>query len=710
MQASRSNDETITVGVQYYRPPFPENRFWEEDFRKIKDSGFNTVQLWVLWSWVEATPGVYEFSDYDRLVKLAGENGLGVVLSVIPELQPHWIHRVIPDSELVNCHGHKVQSGNRGECHFGLTPGGCFDNPEVWARMAAFISRVVEQYKGAPHLRGWDIWNELRWNVQADELVCYCPHTMREFRDWLKAKHGDLDGLNRAWARRYASWEDVWPGRAPGRPFTEMIAFQQFITWRCGEHARKRYEIFKRLDGTRPATVHGDSPSFLKGGTRQELALDRGNDWDYADGLDGVGCSSFPLWGLTDAPDFSARIEVLPAAARGKKVWLSEVQGGQAAGGFQSLKPVLARQQQSWLWTGLANGADTVLFWCWRDEVFTTEAGGFGFSGNDGFFPERVEAMRRSADVLSRHDKTIEGFIPEKASVGVLFSPNSYYLYWACEGRASKAQMALQGYGRALLKQHIPYRLVEEQHLDEIEDLKLLFLPRVAVVDQQLASRLEAFVRAGGTLVCEPDTGAFDSRGIFRYPEERFPARLTGRVEVGRRSLDGVSTDVNFNGRNYSLPSAQWLEPIGRKAGEKDGERLVVTAVGKGQVIQLACYSADPYIASDLCGSPEWKGCCGDFEQFVLELTRQAGVVPPVEVRSENYVYIKSGTIGGQRAAFVIHTAPEPVRLRFSGDAARPFNDLVSGHAHTPGADGWLDLECDPLLGVGLLVEQYAEK
>ena len=94
----------------------------------------------------------------------------------------------------------------------------------------------------------------------------------------------------------------------------------------------------------------------------------------------------------------------------------------------------------------------------------------------------------------------------------------------------------------------------------------------------------------------------------------------------------------------------------------------------------------------------------------MLALTRHAGVVPPVEVRSENYVYIKSGTIGGQRAAFVIHTAPEPVHLRFSGDAARPFNDLISGHARTPGADGWLDLECDPLLGVGLLVEQYAKK
>jgi beta-galactosidase len=704
MSSSEQRTDVISVGVQYYRPPFPENRFWEEDFRKIRESGFNTVQLWVLWSWVEAKPGTFMFDDYDRLVKLAGENGLGVVLSVIPELQPHWIHRLIPDSELVDCQGRKIKSGNRNECHFGVTPGGCFDHPEVWQRMAAFMARVVEQYKGAPHLRGWDIWNELRWNVQADELVCYCPHTLKAFRAWLETEHGDLDGLNRAWTRRYASWEDVWPGIATGRPFTETMAFARFITWRCAEHARKRFEIFKRLDGARPATVHGDSPSFLKGGGSTGTPLDRGNDWDYADHLDGIGCSSFPLWGLTDAPDFAARIEVLPAAARGKKVWLSEVQGGQASCGFQSLKPVPARQQQSWLWTGLANGADTVLFWCWRDEVFTTEAGGFGFCGNDGFFPERAAAMRRAAEVLARHGEAIADFQPDNAEVGVLFSPESYYLHWACEGRAGKAQMALQGYGRALLKQHIPFRLVEERHLDALDGLKLLFLPRTAVVDQPLAERLEAFVRGGGTLVCEPATGAFDSRGIFRYSEERFTARLTGRVEVGRRNLDGVAAMVELDGHAFNLPATQWLEPLGQRAGEKDGDRLVVTPVGKGQVVQVACYAADPYIASDLCGAPEWIERCGDFEQFILALTRRAGVTPPVEVQSKSYAYVKVGTIKGRRAAFVIQSTPAPVRLRFAGAATRPATDLISGGTVKAGEGGWLDVPCDPLLGAALLV------
>ena len=215
----------MRLGTQYYRPPFPLTGFWEDDLKKMADSGLNAVQLWVLWSWVEAKPGVFNFSDYDELVRIADKNGLDVVLSVIPELQPLWIHRIIPGSEMVNHLGHTVVSTNRNECHFGITPGGCTDHPEVWRRMQRFIEAAVNQYKNAPNLFGWDAWNELRWNVHAQGIVCYCEHTIQRFRDWLDKKYGGLDGLNQAWLRRYDRWDDVEPGRGTRRPFTEMTAF-----------------------------------------------------------------------------------------------------------------------------------------------------------------------------------------------------------------------------------------------------------------------------------------------------------------------------------------------------------------------------------------------------------------------------------------------------------------------------------------------------
>ncbi len=259
----KGESSTMNLGVQYYRAPFPQQKYWADDMARIKDSGLNTVQLWVLWSWVEAEVGRFRWDDYDRLMELADANGLGVVLSAIAEMHPYWIHREVPGSEMVTSMGHKVVSSNRGEVHFGITPGGCADHPGVWDRMANFLRAVTERYHQAPALRGWDAWNELRWNVQADGLVCYCPHTLRAFREWLGERYGGLDGLNAAWLRRYGCWEEVMPGKVPNRPYTEMMAFEHFLTDRACRHAKARYDVMRAVDTVHPVTVHGGAPSPL---------------------------------------------------------------------------------------------------------------------------------------------------------------------------------------------------------------------------------------------------------------------------------------------------------------------------------------------------------------------------------------------------------------------------------------------------------------
>jgi hypothetical protein len=122
-------------------------------------SGLNTVQLWILWGWVEPEPGRFVFDDYDRLAEIASRKGLGVVLSAISKIQPVWIHRVVPGCELVTNTGERVISSNRGECHFGLTLGGCFAHPCVWELMTRFFTETTTRYRALPHLHGWDAWN-----------------------------------------------------------------------------------------------------------------------------------------------------------------------------------------------------------------------------------------------------------------------------------------------------------------------------------------------------------------------------------------------------------------------------------------------------------------------------------------------------------------------------------------------------------------------
>ncbi len=711
----------MKLGTQYYRPPFPVQSHWADDLRRMKDAGLNTVQLWVLWAWVEPAPGDFRFEAYDRLVELAAAEGLDVVLSTIAEIQPMWIHREVPGSELVTLYGHPVASCARNECHFGLTPGGCSDHPEVWSRMRRFLETVVERYRKAPNLYGWDAWNELRWDVNADDRVCFCPHTIAAYRQWLERRFGGLDALNAAWLRRYGQWEDVHPGKMTGIPFTDNMAFAHFTTWRACEHAQRRYDVMKALDPEHPITVHGGAPSAYYEADARTSPLNRGNDWFYADRLDGVGTSSFPKWSGIDDADFGARVEFVASAARGKRVWLSELQGGRSASGFDIHASVDAASQQRWIWNGIACGADTILFWCWRDEVFCREAAGFGLTGKDGLAAERLDAMRVTGHVLAENAALIDAYRPTPGRVGVLFSPQSYYLQWASTGSGGVCRQALGGYARALVKRSIPYRVIEEEHLDELAQIDVLYLPRVLVTGPELERRLEDFVRGGGTLVCESETGAYTPEGFYREESARFTARMAGIEEIGRRRLPRNSITAVIDGDELILDAAQWLCPWQRGAGNvlsdcDEGAALVEVPVGKGLLMLCGSYFGQVYSARQSGREPcEGHGHTQDFERFVEIVARRAGWRPVVEVlapapSSNSFLYVKTGSSGGRAMVFVFfQTGQGEARLRFAPEFcdANSMTDIMDGSRHPMQRRGD-DLELtvsNPARGFRVLVE-----
>ncbi|CAN5315523.1 hypothetical protein BH09SUM1_BH09SUM1_21180 [soil metagenome] len=669
----------MNLGVQYYRAPFPQEKYWKADFERIKACGMNTVQLWVLWSWVESKPGQFNFDDYDRLVDLAKQMELGVVLSTIAEVQPHWIHREVPGSEMIDHMGHKVVSSQRLECHFGLTPGGCTDNPGVWERMAIFLAETTKRYSTAENLVGWDAWNELRWNVHSDGYVCYCDPTLVAFRRWLEKKYKTLDGLNEAWVRRYNSWEEVMPGKSPVRPFTEMMAFQHFLTWRANQHGLDRVRLMKSIDPKHVITVHPAAPCPLDPGGMTSVAphqreytqaINRGNDWFFADEMDGIGCSSFPKWGNSDDTDFTVRMRYMTSAARGKKMWLSELQSAASVTENQIHAPVAPREQQRWLWQGIAAGADTVLFWCWRDEVFGREAGAFGMAGNDGYARQRMDAMAVTSEIIKKNEGLLANYKPDGGRVGVFFSPQSYYLNWSQEGNADFAMASLQNYCRALARNQIPYIVIEEEHLEEIDKIEVLFMPRTLVLDWKAEKKIEEFVNRGGTLLCESECGAWDSRGFWRYPEDRMTTRLTGVKEVGRRPLPAKITAAGIGGHMMQLGLSQWITPLGVGRGkvlaphrDYDGLTSLLTEVqaGKGRV----------FLAGSFLGNGVNNASPQAFEDLICTVVRSVGIQAPVEILhrealGDTVVQITTGRIGRHRAIFLF--APEgcpPLRLNF---------------------------------------------
>ena len=677
----------MKTGVQYYRPPFPETRFWADDMARIRDTGLDMIQLWVIWGWVEPRPGAMQFDDYDRLVDLAAENGLGVVLSTVAEIHPFWIHRVVPEAELVDHLNRPVVSCPRAEVNVGLSPGGCFDHPEIAARMAGFLTQLGARYGGRPHVVGWDCWNETRWNVHADGLTCYCRHTLADFRAWLQDRYGSLEALGDAWKRRYDSWDDVRPSKKTAGPFSEMLDWGRYHSWRSANHARWRAEAIRAGGAAQPITAHGPMPTICCPPVTAEVPLCRGNDWELADVLDGVGSSHFPVsQGLTPATLGCRLQEVISAAKPGKLAWVSELQGSSSTLGYGrgggARGPASA--QKLWVFDALSRGYDAMIFWQWRDERFCRESGTGGLAGADGLASPRLAALREAMQWKREQAELITGYVPDRARVGVLFPPEGFLLNWAYAGHVDDARWTLMGYGAALEQLGIPYEFVEANHLDRLDELTVLLMPWCQRVPEAATARIADWVRRGGTLLIEAETDAFTAGGFYRELDERPLLQALGLRELGRRPLPpDHRLALQWDGKRIELPVQHFATAFEATSAAEvlgtsdDGEAFILRQpAGQGLVGALGGFAGRAYYEAEGTGLEDLlRQVCGDAASFDVRIDSD----PP----GASGLFRRLGRSGDRRVLWLMNygDAERTVTVRASvetGRAAQPA-ELVRG-------------------------------
>jgi beta-galactosidase GanA len=652
----------MLLGVQYYRPPSPDPSQWEHDIAEIARAGFGTVQLWLIWGWVESTPGEYEWGDYDRIMDLAHASGLQVVISTIAEMQPAWLLRRYPDAAMVDHLGRVTPSTTRVEAHVGVTPGGSIDDPRVLAHMGDFLDAAARHFAPHPALVAWDCWNENRWAMEGDGYLDYSPASIRAFHSWLVSRYGDLDGVARAWRRRFATWDDVQPGRKPGLPYTDLVAFQRFLTERATTHLRFRRDTIRAADPAHPISAHCGEPSVNSAGSLFEQPLSRGNDFAHAAELDGYGCSSFPHLEGMSMLDLGLRIEATRSAAGERPFWLAELQGGGGRLGHHVLPAVRADEQQRWLWNGMGRGAKGTIIWQWRDEVLGRESGGFGFAGDDGHAGARAEAMARTASVIAAHEEFFDAYRPEAAEVGVMFLPGTYYLEWAQDGNFGlQARESMLGWMRVFETLQLPYEVLDPDHLSRLDDLKLLVLPWPLSVPEPAMAAVAAWVERGGLLLTEADLAAFDDEAFYHPPGSRGGLGL-GPRSLGRRELPASGTlSLELDDARFELPAASWLEHYdptdARVLGTDDGHPIAVEhALGAGSAISVGSF---PGLAHSLTPS-------SDVLRFAEHLVERAGVAISARVPGTDGTTVQwrrgvSGEwsvlflIGAPRGELVVH-------------------------------------------------------
>ncbi len=616
---------------------------WGADLDSIKGVGFNTVKTWVDWSTAEPRRGVYNFSNLDLLLKLAGDRGLKVIIQVYLDSAPDWIGRQFPDSRFVDRSGIVIDSQS--------APGYCIDYAAVRREITSFLGALSRDANRFPALYGWDVWSEphvINWadfSWIRDPEFCFCQATQARFREWLQAKYGTLDALNAAWYRQFTSWDQVQAPR-----FSTILSYTDYIDWRAfiddklAGDLKTRVDAIRSADRGHPITSHADAPGLF---TQPTDGYGEPDDWKMSATADFYGTSIYPKhsessrpwpwWMLTAGLDFTRSA----GHAFGKGFWIGELQAGQGATGMRIADPVTPQDEEFWMWQAISHGARETATYAWYPMSSGFESNGYGLIHLDGTLTDRARAAGKTAALIAANAARIDASEPAAARVAIVYDRLSYMVGGrqpspSTLGNAERD--SLLGLYRAFLEKLIPVDFVSLSSSDllRLSQYRIVFLPYPVMLSQSAGGLIRQYIQGGGTVVAEARLAWNDERG---HASPVIPGFGLDQVFGARESLIrpeekpeiAIEASAAFSGLSAGqvLPGAAFEEDL---EPAPDARTLATFPSGAAAIVCHRFGSGTAILVGSFLGLSYQRTHDAGTRALLLALAASAGVAPRVRV------------------------------------------------------------------------------
>ena len=409
------------------------------------------------------------------------------------------------------------------------------------------------------------------WDIPFD--FCFSRHTLNAFREWLKTQYAGLSGLNAAWRTDFRSWDEVVPDTTEeARARAERTGARSYAAW--ADHRRFMELSFCETIDRVAEILHERLP---------EVPLDMSgtqppNGWT---GMD--------MWLVSKSVGE-------PAAYAGG--WLGELI---RSFGRPFVKP----------WCGYGTSPKVLETRMWEHAFRFLDSGSCFWTGFNFLMPDysptpTAVQYGKTGDELRRGTARLLRSLETRPEALIHYSYASIHAAQV-ERRYDDFLKCGEKWRRALKARSIPYRYVAYA---EIEDgildrtaAKWLVLPRSSALSDGEVEAIRRFVRRGGRVAGDDETGRLDQHCALRREQAlRGEIRKKGDPDPG--SDDGVSVYALFprdgaEGRYWGL--VRDLE-----AGEGTAERRIAlgspsfvydlrakTCMGKMDCFSVAMRSSD---------------------------------------------------------------------------------------------------------------------
>jgi beta-galactosidase len=587
-----AEDLVFPYGGVYFRKSNPPKEDWERDYKTAAELGVNIMRHWFMWAVIEVAPGKYDWSDYDRQMDLAAQNGIKVVIGEISNSAPEWMGELYPAGRKVSGNNSVSQTSMSGSSATSSV-GMCLDNEEVLRAAEKFQTALVERYREHPALLAYDLWNEMH------PYECYCEATQEKFRKWLKNKYGSLEALGKAWNRySMAKWEFVRPRRSRGG-YADAIDWVEFRSDNKSRLLHRRAELFRSLDKKHLVTGHS---AFVARARSLPVAH---NDWRDA--------AEFDVFGFTYVASRNGNepwmqfqgMDFVRAASRGKPFWHAEAEAGSLW--MQPQVPGRAREDgrisdaqdvRIWNLISMAGGATGILYPRWRPLLDGPLWGAFGPMNLDGSVGPKAEMAGKVARWANAHPELWRSH-PVKGDIGIVWVPESSIFNYVQLGSTRYYAESIRGAYQGFFDSNIQPDYV---HIDHINEYSVVYLPYPVMLKQETARKLTEYVEKGGRLICEGLPGYFGDRGHVGEVQPNLGLdRLFGArenyVEFTPDLLESLKLQVRGSKINGRYFLQEYSTAGGRVVGTFDNgaTSAVENDFGKGETLLIGTFPGAGY-------------------------------------------------------------------------------------------------------------------
>jgi hypothetical protein len=428
--------------------------------------GFNGIESYVRWGFVERKPGVYDWSFYDALLAEIEKHGLQwfpMLLAGSGYALPEWFYESSENKGFV-CLEHGIQHD---------TQTIFYGNQANYAQR--FIAEFGRRYGPRQSLLGIRLgpsgdYGEAqypakgpgyKWRESHTHIGYWAadPYAQEAFRDYLRALYPDIAALNRAWDERFRSFYEV-------RTFLPVTAVSRrkridFANWYMGAMSDwcQKWAVWAR-EAMPQASIHQSSGGWgpVEIGT------------DYSRQARDMARVKGGLRLTNEADNFADNFSITRMASSAARFYGARL--GYEPGGYGSKRGVMAR-----LYNTLTNGGDHLFYYL------------SNLTAND----HAIEAWLHYGPLLDQRAKPI-------IEVAAFYSDTTIKLdddvlrYRFASAFLTKARA---------LRAELDYDYVSEQMILDgaLDRYKALVFLWGHVTEKPVLERIDRWLRGGGTVI-----------------------------------------------------------------------------------------------------------------------------------------------------------------------------------------------------------------